>query len=73
MADTPPEIPKTADVGRGTVDGTYGFVYSGAFGVGIGVFTIRSGRFTGADSGGCEYRGTISENPNDRTLLVQPV
>jgi len=53
------------------MDGTYGFVFSGAYGIGIGVFTIKNGRFNGADSGGCEYKGTIADNPNDRTLLVK--
>jgi hypothetical protein len=39
------------------MNGTYGFVYSGVRGVGLGVFTIRNSVFVGADTGGAKYSG----------------
>jgi len=39
------------------MNGTYGFVYSGVRGVGLGVFTIRNSVFLGSDTGGARYSG----------------
>jgi len=50
-------------------DGTYGFVYCGSNGLGIGVFTVRSGVVTGRDSGEVTYRGTATEQPDGSISL----
>jgi hypothetical protein len=34
------------------IEGTYGFVYCGINGLGMGVFTIKEEQFLGVDSGG---------------------
>jgi hypothetical protein len=48
-----------------SIDGnTYGFVYCGANGVGIGAFTISGERFRGTDMAGGRYDGTARENPD---------
>jgi hypothetical protein len=39
------------------MNGTYGFVYSGARGVGLGIFTIRDSVLIGSDTGGAKYSG----------------
>jgi hypothetical protein len=39
------------------MNGTYGFVYSGARGVGLGIFTLRDSVLTGSDTGGAKYSG----------------
>lgn len=44
---------------RGTVTETYGFVYSGVAGVGIGIFRIADGKLVGTDLGGVRYRGSF--------------
>jgi hypothetical protein len=51
-------------------DGTYGFVYSGAVGVGVGVFTIQNSFLTGADFSGGRYKGTVGEHPNGQGYSV---
>ncbi len=50
-------------------DGTYGFVYCGPTGLGIGVFTIRLGAVIGFDSGQVTYHGTATELPDGRIDL----
>jgi hypothetical protein len=41
------------------INGTYGFVYCGLTGVGIGAFTTKDGVLNGCDAG-CEYTGSVS-------------
>jgi hypothetical protein len=40
------------------IDGTYGFVYSGVNGLGVGIFTVLGERFEGVDFVGGRYIGT---------------
>ncbi len=49
-----------------STDGTYGFVYCGWNGLGIGVFTVRAGIVTGSDSGQVTYQGKATEQPDGR-------
>jgi hypothetical protein len=51
-------------------DGTYGFVYSGAIGVGIGVFVIKNSMLNGADLAGGRYRGSVTDDPQTKGLRV---
>lgn len=52
------------------LDGTYGFVYCGNTGVGIGVFSINAGgEVTGSDAGGGRYRGHAHEGANGEVLF----
>src|SRR5580692_1994963 len=44
------------------IEGTYGFVYCGANGLGFGVFTVAGGRLAGVDYVGGKYDGTAKEN-----------
>jgi hypothetical protein len=50
-------------------DGTYGFVYCGANGLGVGVFTVQNERFEGTDYGGSRYIGTAKETSDGRIVL----
>jgi hypothetical protein len=43
------------------IDGTYGFVYCGVNGLGLGVFTVADGVFRGRDYGGGTYEGSARE------------
>jgi hypothetical protein len=52
------------------IDGTYGFVYCGVNGLGVGVFTVTNQRFEGSDYGGIRYSGTAKENP-DGTIALE--
>ncbi len=45
-------------------DGTYGFVYCGVIGIGIGVFTVRSGALVGRDYSGVIYHGSANDQPD---------
>jgi hypothetical protein len=49
--------------------GTYGFAYSGAHGIGIGVFTISDEQFRGVDFVGGRYEGTARENADGTIAL----
>jgi hypothetical protein len=51
------------------IDGTYGFVYCGATGLGIGVFTVQNDALEGSDYGGSRYIGTAKEASDGRILL----
>src|SRR5262245_56444405 len=52
------------------IEGTWGFVYCGVNGLGVGVFTVMAdGQFQGSDFGGVRYTGTAKENP-DRTISL---
>jgi|SRR3954470_21510895 hypothetical protein len=51
------------------IDGTYGFVYCGANGLGLGVFKIEAGRFAGADTGGVLYGGKAQEGGDGSIYL----
>jgi hypothetical protein len=44
------------------MNGTYAFVYSGARGVGLGVFTIRESVLVGSDTGGAKYKGNVVQD-----------
>ena len=44
------------------IDGTYGFVYSGVNGLGVGIFTVLGEKFEGVDHVGGRYTGTAREN-----------
>jgi hypothetical protein len=51
------------------VDGTWGFVYAGETGIGIGALVVKDGRFHGTDSE-INYSGTIAEDPQTGELTV---
>jgi hypothetical protein len=51
------------------IEGTYGFVYGGANGLGVGFFTVEGERLRGIDYVGGRYDGTARENP-DGTILI---
>jgi hypothetical protein len=56
--------------GSSDLDGTWGFVFAGVLGIGIGGMVVKDGKFHGADSGGVKYRGTIERVPGtDRVKL----
>jgi hypothetical protein len=50
------------------MNGTYGFVYSGETGVGIGVFVIKDTVLTGADAGGGRYNGSVVIDANTQKV-----
>jgi hypothetical protein len=52
-----------------TIDGTYGFVYCGSNGLGVGVFCVRGDRFEGLDYAGGRYEGTAVEDPHGNIRL----
>jgi hypothetical protein len=53
-----------------SIDATYGFVYCGVNGLGVGLFVIENGRFTGSDYAGARYEGTASEN-GDGSISIE--
>jgi hypothetical protein len=53
-----------------SMNGTYGFVYSGAVGVGMGVFSIKDDVITGADVAGGRYHGHVTDNQETRGFNV---
>ena len=57
-----PKPSYTIDLESRTMDGTYGFVYCGFEGVGIGVFRISNSALVGADLAGGKYRGHAVED-----------
>ena len=42
------------------MDGTYGFVYCGFEGPGMGIFRLENSRLVGADFAGSRYRGQVA-------------
>src|SRR5262245_28795162 len=52
------------------LDGTYGWVYCGAIGIGIGVFTVTGGGVKGRDYAGGKYGGTAKERPDGTISLT---
>jgi len=44
------------------LDGTYGVVYCGADGLGLGVFNVKNGSVVGSDYVGGRYHGTAMED-----------
>jgi hypothetical protein len=52
------------------IEGTYGFAYCGANGLGIGIFTIVGEQFEGIDYGGGRYSGTARENADGTISLA---
>lgn len=52
-----------------SIEGTYGFVYSGVNGLGVGIFTVVGEKFDGVDFVGGRYRGTAREN-DDGTISI---
>jgi hypothetical protein len=53
------------------MDGTFGFVYSGATGIGAGAFTVESGVLSGVDTGGGKYAGTVRQDPRTGELIIE--
>jgi hypothetical protein len=53
-----------------SVQGTYGFVYSGVNGLGVGIFTVVGEKFEGIDYGGGRYNGTAHENEDGSISLI---
>jgi len=51
------------------IEGTYGFVYCGVSGLGMGVFTIKGEQFIGVDSGGVNYDGIAQEQEDGSIAL----
>ena len=51
------------------IDGTYGFVYCGSSGLGVGVFRVHGGRFEGMDYAGGRYEGTAVEDQHGNIHL----
>jgi len=51
------------------IDGTYGFVYSGVNGLGVGIFTVLGEKFEGVDFVGGRYSGTVREQ-HDGTISI---
>jgi hypothetical protein len=47
-------------------NGTYGVVYCGTDGLGVGVFNLKDGIVVGADYVGGRYRGTATETANGK-------
>jgi hypothetical protein len=55
-----------------SIDGTYGFVYCGNRGLGIGVFLVRGQRIEGRDFAGGRYMGTaVQDGKGNIQLDVQ--
>jgi len=52
------------------LDGTYGWVYCGEIGLGIGVFTVTGGKVEGHDYSGGKYSGTANERPDGKITLT---
>ena len=52
-----------------SIDGTYGFVYCGNRGLGIGVLSINGDRIQGRDFAGCSYTGTAGRDGNGNVQL----
>jgi hypothetical protein len=55
--------------GLTVIDGTYGFVYCGTNGLGLGVFKIEGSTFAGADTGGVLYEGKAQEGDDGSIYL----
>ena len=51
------------------IDGTYGFVYCGSNGLGVGVFCVHRERFEGMDYAGGRYEGTAVEDQHGNIHL----
>jgi hypothetical protein len=52
------------------VDGTYGCVYCGADGLGLGVFNAKNGKVVGFDYVGVRYHGTAIEDVASREITL---
>jgi hypothetical protein len=53
-----------------TLDGTYGFVYCGTDGLGVGVFNVKNGKVVGSDYAGGRYHGTATEDAASREITL---
>jgi hypothetical protein len=51
------------------IDGTYGFVYCGNHGLGIGVFSIHGDQMEGRDFAGSSYKGTAVPDGDGNIVL----
>jgi len=51
------------------IDGTYGFVYCGNRGLGIGVLSIKGGHIEGRDFAGSSYTGTAVQDGGGNIVL----
>ncbi|SRR6266403_2870419 len=52
------------------LDGTYGCVYCGADGLGLGVFNLKNGKVVGCDYVGSRYSGTATENSENGEIAL---
>jgi hypothetical protein len=52
-----------------SIEGTYGFVYSGVNGLGMGIFKMEGEKFQGVDFVGGRYDGTARENEDGSISL----
>jgi hypothetical protein len=52
------------------MDGTYGIVFAGPAGVGMGFFVVRDGALTGAGIAGGRFRGRVTPDPATGALHV---
>jgi hypothetical protein len=52
------------------LDGTYGVVYCGAEGLGLGVFNLKNGSVVGYDYVGGRYHGTAKEDAASREIAL---
>jgi hypothetical protein len=52
------------------MNGTYGFVYCGYIGVGMGVFRIANSALVGVDLAGAKYRGQVVEDKSTGGMKI---
>jgi hypothetical protein len=52
------------------LDGTYGVVYSGTDGLGVGVLNVKNGKVVGADYVGGRYHGSAIEDAASREIAL---
>jgi hypothetical protein len=52
-----------------SLDGTYGFVYCGSTGLGIGAFVVNDIKVVGCDYSGGRYSGSLTEDTAGNLLL----
>src|ERR1700722_8488170 len=51
------------------LDDTYGFVYCGTAGLGVGIFNLNGDQIIGCDYGGGRYTGTAIEDSTGRITV----
>jgi hypothetical protein len=55
---------------RFAMDGTYGIVFGGVAGVGMGFFVVRDGTLTGAGIAGGRFQGCVTPDPATGALHI---